>query len=256
MEELLKQIARNTKPKESYQFIVTDNKTEFTHIFNTPIKLDKESHYEIALVNLETWYSFPNVDSTNNVLKYSNDNGASWYEILIPEGSYELDAIDSEIARQMKQRNHYDRVRNQSYIKLSPNNSTLKSVMEIDGNYKVDFRVPNSINTILGFKNKVYHAGYNESEDIVNILAVSSIFIEIDIINGSYVNGKRQPIIYSFFPAAEPGYKIVENPRNLVYLPVNMNEISKMNVRLTDQNGKLLNLRGENITMRLHMRGM
>ena len=42
MEELLKQIARNTKPMESFQFIVTDNKTEFTHIFNTPIKLDKD----------------------------------------------------------------------------------------------------------------------------------------------------------------------------------------------------------------------
>ena len=38
MEDLLKQIARNTKPKESYQFIVNDNKTEFTHIFNTRSK--------------------------------------------------------------------------------------------------------------------------------------------------------------------------------------------------------------------------
>jgi hypothetical protein len=50
----------------------------------------------------------------------------------------------------MKQNNHYDKLHNQSFIKLSPNTSTLKSIMEITGNYKVDFREDNSINILLG----------------------------------------------------------------------------------------------------------
>jgi hypothetical protein len=41
-----------------------------------------------------------------------------------------------------------------------------------------------------------------------------------------------------FFPNVSPGYKIVENPVNLVFLPVNTHSIDKVTVRLTDQDGK------------------
>jgi len=68
------------------------------------------------------------------------------------------------------------------------------------------------------------------------------------------VNGRTQNIIYSFFPNVSLGYKIVENPRNLVYLPVILDQINKMDTVVTDQNGKQLNLRGENLTIRYHLR--
>ena len=139
-------------------------------------------------------------------------------------------------------------------IKISANTSTIKSVMELPQNYRVDFREPSSINSLLGFESNVYDAAYNESENHVDILKVNSIMVKLNIINGSYIRGKRESIIYGFFPGVGPGYKIVETPRNLVYLPVNCNEISELIVRLTDQNGKLLNLRGEEATMRFHMR--
>jgi len=51
-----------------------------------------------------------------------------------------------------------------------------------------------------------------------------------------------------------PGYKIVENPRNLVYLPVILDKINKMEIVVTDQNGKQLNFCGENLTFRYHLR--
>jgi hypothetical protein len=105
----------------------------------------------------------------------------------------------------MKQQTRYDAARNKAFISMSANPSTLKSVMEITGQYKVDFRPPNSLRSELGFKNRVYHAGFNESENIVNILTVNRVFVEVDNINGSYVNGKLSPIIYSFFPDVSPG---------------------------------------------------
>ena len=254
MEDLLKQIERNTKPKESMQLILSNNLTKFNTSFNSPIRLDKDSKYEIALVNLETWYSFPNIDSTNNVLRYSNDGGTTWHEVKIPEGSYELKDLNDEIIQQMRMKRHYNELTNKPYISIEANVNTLKTEMEILDNYKVDFRVTNSFNKILGFKGKVYHAGINSSENIVDILPVNSIFITLDLINGSYVNGVKKNVIYSFFPEVEPGYKIVESPRNLVYLPVNKTEISSIEVSMTDQDGKLLNLRGERITIRLHIR--
>ena len=89
---------------------------------------------------------------------------------------------------------------------------------------------------------------------MVNILTTNSILVNIDIISGSYVNGSPQPTIYSFFPNVSPGYKIIENPHNLLYLPIAADTIHSITIWLTDQNGNELNLRGENLSMRFQMR--
>ena len=96
----------------------------------------------------------------------------------------------------------------------------------------------------------------NESSSIVDIMPVNSILVNIDIIMGSYVNGISSPTIYSFYPNVPPGYKIVERPNPaLIYYPVlSMHDISRMRVWLTDQNGNLIDLRGETITIRIYIR--
>ena len=57
-----------------------------------------------------------------------------------------------------------------------------------------------------------------------------------------------------FFPDAAPGQKILEAPRDLIYLPVTVDVISALSVWLTDQHGELLELRGEALTIRFHLR--
>ena len=76
-------------------------------------------------------------------------------------------------------------------------------------------------------------------------MQVNSILVNIDIIMG-YVNGSPSPAIYSFYPNVPPGYKIVErsNP-SLIYYPVPRHDNSRMKVWMTDQNGNLVDLRGE-----------
>ena len=71
MENLLKQIVNNTEPKRSFSIVVSDNKTRFKTWFKPPIQLDKKKDYERALINLETYYSFPNIDRCNNCFTYS-----------------------------------------------------------------------------------------------------------------------------------------------------------------------------------------
>ena len=95
--ELLEKIVRKTEHKTSFQIIVSDNKSSFNTRFNPKIELDRDKVYEIALVNLETYYSFPNIDETNNIFVYSPDNGNSWVKIKIPDGSYEIDDINNTI---------------------------------------------------------------------------------------------------------------------------------------------------------------
>ena len=78
---------------------------------------------------------------------------------------------------------------------------------------------------------------------MINILTINSILVNIDIISD-----------YSFFPDVSPGYKIIENPPNLLYLQITAVAIHSITIWLTDQNGNELNLRGENLLMRFHLR--
>ena len=72
-------IALNTEPKESFQIVVSDNKTKFTTQFNAHIQLKKNNGYEIALVNIETYYSCPSITTDKNHSSYSPDAGETWF---------------------------------------------------------------------------------------------------------------------------------------------------------------------------------
>ena len=252
--EYLERIAKNTDHKTSFQIILSNDKSNFNTRFNPKLELDKEKVYEIALVNLETYYSFPNIDETNNVFVYSPDNGNSWVKIKIPEGSYEIDDINNAIQHEMEKRTHYDEINEDYYINIAPNTNTLKSVLILEKGYQVDFNHQNSLAKVLGFTGAKYTEGFHESENVVDILRINSILVNIDIISGSYVNGTTKSTIYSFFPDVSPGYKIIESPVNLVYLPITLNTIDSLNVMITDQDYHLLNLRNEKLTIRFHIR--
>ena len=252
--ELLEQIVKNTTHKTSFQIILSNDKSNFITRFNPKLELDEDKVYEIALVNLETYYSFPNIDETNNIFVYSPDNGNSWVKIKIPEGSYEIDDINNTIQHEMEKRGHYDEINEDYYINITPNTNTLISVIILEKDYQIDFNHQNSLAKVLGFTGAKYTEGFHESENVVDILRINSILVNIDIISGSYVNGTTKSTIYSFFPDVSPGYKIIESPVNLVYLPITLDTIDSLNVTITDQDYNLLNLRNEKFTIRFHIR--
>ena len=233
--DLLKQIVKNTAHKTSFQIIVSGNESKFTTRLNPALELDRDKEYEIALVNLKTYYSFPNINETKNVFVYSPDNGNSWVKIKIPEGSYEIDNINNNIQHKMKKRGHHDPINEDYYINFSANSNTLKSVPILEKDYQVDFNHQNSLAKVLGFTGANYTGGFHESENVVNILSINSILVNIDIISGSHVNGTTKNIIYSFFLKVSPGCKIIETQVNLFYLPITLDTIDRLEVSITDQ---------------------
>ena len=154
----------------------------------------------------------------------------------------------------MRKNDHYDKANDKDNIEIYANTNTLKFEMFLKNNYEDDFRKGKSINSLLGFDSNLYTSGFNESENMVNILTINSILVNIDIISGSYVNCSTQPTIYSFFRDVSPGYKIIENPHYHLYLPITSDTIHSITIWLTDQNGNELNLRGDNLSMRFHLR--
>ena len=241
----------------STTLILSNNTSDFTTNLSPPIDLNINKKYEAAFLSIDLYNSIPNITEENNIFTYSTDNGGTWKTITLNKGSYELQAINDEIQRQMLINGDYDSVNNEFYINITANLSELKAIIEITNPaYQVDFTVENSIGSTLGFNAITIQYGYNKSQDIVNITKVNSVLVNVDIVSGSYVNESQSPAIYSFNPnRVSPGYKIDERPSpSLIFYPLNRSSIGSIRVWLTDQNNKPIDLRGETITVKLYIR--
>ena len=215
-EEHLQKLVEHVEPKSSYNIIVTGNTSRLRTVFNPPLVFAGGScHYEMALLKLETYYSFPNISATNNSVNISiyRDKGVAWKSIKVPIGCYGIKAINDVL-----QRLSAGAGGKADKIIISPNNNTLKCILDIkDTNYRVDFTVENCLQTVLGFDAKIYKRGRYESENLVDIMSVNSILVHCDIIGASRVNVIEAPVIYNFFPNAAPRDNIVSTPRNLIF---------------------------------------
>ena len=63
-----------TKAKDSSIIVVSGSSASVQTIFTPPLYLNGQD-YELAMVNLETHYSFANIRADNNSLKRSGDCG-------------------------------------------------------------------------------------------------------------------------------------------------------------------------------------
>ena len=243
------------EPGSQNLIVMTGKGSKLRTVFNPPLEYNLSSvGYEMSLIRLETYFSFPNItENKNNAVNITiNDK---LYEIRIPTGCYDIESINTVLQKQLFSKGG-QKEKTEQYVILSANNNTLKCVLEIkDKKVVVDFGVDNSLRTVLGFEAKKYsNVGSYESENIVNILNVNSILIHCDIIEGSRVNGKIAPVIYSFFPDVSPGEKIVAEPKHLIYIPLTIGIIPSMTSWVTDQTGADIDLRGEELTLTFHVR--
>ena len=234
--------------------VMTGKGSKLRTIFNPPLEYNLSSvGYEMCLTRLETYFSFPNItENKNNAVNISINN--KLYKIKIPTGCYDIDSINTVLQKQLLSKG--GQTETEKHVILSANKNTLKCVLEIkDEKTVVDFNIDHSLRTVLGFEVKKYsNIGFYESENIVNILNVNSILIHCDIIEGSRVNGKIAPVIFSFFPDVSPGEKIITEPQHLIYIPLTMDIIPSMTSWVTDQTGADIDLRGEELTLTFHVR--
>ena len=205
-----------------------------------PIELSPHKNYVLGLVELLTFNSIPNIDEGNNKFYIEGE------EVLtLPTGSYEIVDIEKYLHNALSPRG--------ITITLKPNNNTLRSV--IKSNRSIDFTSADSIGPVLGFARRKLEANVTyESDQPVAILKVNALRVECNITAGAYINDRKVHTIHEFFPAVPPGYKIIEVPSQIIYLPIAVKTIDHLQVRIVDQEGTLVNFRGEVITIRLHVK--
>ena len=75
----------------------------------------------------------------------------------------------------------------------------------------------NFFNTILGFNYGWDYTNYNEyiSQKIINLNTTNKLHLKSDVIDGSVLNGVRQPILYNFVLDKPSGLKVFSEPETI-----------------------------------------
>lgn len=241
----------------------TGNSSVLTSTFYPPLVLDKEYSYSCALLEFTTYNSIPNVTVKNNRLYYKKEAPVTVVDIkdnqiqkstekiynvhliTVPTGAYEFKDLKQYLIAEAK--------RIGVSLSLEVDLNTLK--IKIKSSHELLFDRVDSIHPLFGFNNTKIEANTERiSDNVVKITSLNTISIECDIISGSYKNGDRGYSIFEFAPSIEPGYKIIKVPVHIIYLPINRHEISSIQIRIVDQDGNLIDFRGEKITCRIHIK--
>lgn len=224
----------------SITLTLSSNSSELSANYFPPI--DLSGSYECALTDFHSYNSIPNIDVYNNLFHIGEN------VIEIPIGSYELNDIVDYIEEEYKRYNPENRI----FIEANNNTMQVKVNSSKDVIY---FNKENTIGKLLGFNSKILTPNIDHYSDLpVNIFKVNLLRIESSIAVNTYMNNSKAHTLHEFPINVPPGYKIAEIPRNLIYLPVNSREVSSLALRVVDQHGDLINFRGEEITIRIHLR--
>ena len=82
----------------------------------------------------------------------------------------------------------------------------------------------------------------------INIAGIDKLHPKTDCIQGSIVNGVRQPILYSFALSSPPGHKIYKEPRVKLFKKINKSVLSHITFYLEDDDHKPVDFNGETIS--------
>lgn len=226
----------------SYTLALKSRSSVLSAKYFPPIDISNGA-WSIALTGLETYNSIPNITEVNNKLHLEVDGKEE--TVVIEPGAYDIDELN-HVLKQLG-----------NGIELRANINTLKTEIRTV-NASINFGVEGSIGRLLGFTQgqvlKKDADNFYSSDQTVDILPVSTIQVECNITTNSYLNDELVHSIYGFFPSVGSGYKIIEKPTNAIYLPVTVQTVDYLELRIVDQNNRLVNFRGEEIIVRLHLK--
>ena len=204
--------------------------------FQPPINLPERC--EVALYSISMFNSNPNISATlnNQTLKYSKDSGVTYTTITIPQGSYGIDALSTQINALIVATGGVA-----NNVVLSGNYATLKVDITLSATYRLDFSVGN-LYRLLGWNAGIVSASGTGTNlaDLTNGIVSYSINSSVVSGQGSYLSGTQSQALYTFVPNVPSGNLIDITVQNLLFVEMNTRTIGSLNINLTDQAGNLL----------------
>lgn len=224
-------------------FVIITSESRHVLRLKEPIELDPNKHYTVSLVFFTVYNSIKNITSENNSFHFK-EGDAPPRKVKISEGSYEIDNLNDEIQKVTgldENKIYFGAIQylNRALLKIGK-----------DSGLKVIF-TDDSFGDLLGFNNGTYDKT-TLAQNRANITNISTINIKTNLIDGGYINEKRKNILHTIPTFTVPtGYKIIEQPNYAVKVPLTKKHIDEIIIEIVDEDDKLIDFSGEEITIRL-----
>lgn len=177
------------------------------------------------------------VDNSNKTLtyKYNSMHMGFHNTIELTTGTHTLEEIAKDLEKKFKANDHN--------IKIWFDESTMKYNIEPNSNIEINFRDYKDVGAIFGFEPRIIQYGRGTEADhrMGKFKDVSRIRVDCDLVFGSFYDGVCTHTIHDFYPDKITNYKLTEQPKHLIYLPVVKRIIKSINVTIADQNGNPIN---------------
>jgi len=208
---------------------------------------DKYTIY-LSVVNAVIPYSFYNINSTNNVLFYSEQTTpVTNTTLFIPYGNYNVNQLVTYLSQNLPRTNvSYDPIKNKLIFVNSTN----------------DFKILtqySSCQNLLGFSfNDLYNTSIGQSLTLsgqINLANNQMIQIATNFQSGSIsnINNHDMKILCSF-PCVKNPYSLIEFNNNTKYkVNLNNNIFSSINIKLLNQDGESLELNQQYFSITLQL---
>ena len=164
-------------------------------------------------------------------------------------GIYEVDDLNNTLKRILPDN-----------VKVSVTKDDIRLKSNLKTNQTLIFTEKSFFYTILGFiQSRSYPlddidgfyqiiAGSYKSDRPTNITGIDKTNLKCDCIQGSKVNGVREPILYSFALSSPPEHKINKEPRVKLFKKINKSVLSHITFFFEDDDHKPVDFNGETIS--------
>ena len=156
---------------------------------------------------------------------------------------------------------------NKTLQNILPNNVKIDITID-ERKYKTDLKINQTLiftnkrffYTLLGFTQshqgplndiERFHQtlpGSYKSDKPFNITGINKVHLKCNVVDGSIVNGVREPTLYSFALDQPPGHKIYKEPKVKLFKKINKSVLSHLTFYLEDDDYKAVDFNGETVS--------
>ena len=180
-----------------------------------------------------------------------DEYNSSFIKYEVSPGIYTFNDVSGALFKIL--RSEYPEPSNVIDIEYNDINMKTKLVLK-SGIIAVKFDEKSFFKIVLGFTPGWDYKHYDKyiSQKVLKIGSRNKIHLKCDIIDGSVVNGLRQPILYSFVLDKLPGYRVFCATETIHYKK-NKSVLNTITFYLEDNNNEEVDFNGEMLTFTLQM---
>ena len=222
-------------------------------VFHIPnITIDKDEKALISVKNCVFPYSWYNINFTNNILNYHVNNLS--YTLNLVKGNYNANTLREHI---------YNLLISQTYPNGNDNKFTITYDIKTNKytfshlHHEFGFYETSNCFELLGFlqTDKTSVNRTLTSDIMINLFPIRQIYITSDnfiLNNVNHASSSNSNIITSINVVGNP-YSIItyDNSSNNSHLIHNLNNINNLGIKITDQDGDLINFNGSHWSLTL-----